>query len=136
VVIRDAFDAARRQLQELVERQRSEVKHHPEQEMVAIVSELHPDHDYGFLKTITTGRELYFNRQSTDHFDRLEVGTGVQYREVGSDGDRPYAMSLKIVNKPGEAVRPRAVERRKGTRTKTRESKSDESNIEAPLGWR
>ncbi|MGC9505577.1 HPF/RaiA family ribosome-associated protein [Baaleninema sp.] len=119
VVVRDAFDAARRQLQELKERQRNEVKRHPDQQMVAVVSELHPDENYGFLKTINTGRELYFNRQSSDQFDRLEVGTGVQYREVPGEGDRPYAISLKIVNKPGE-----------------RETKSDESNIEAPMGWR
>lgn len=42
-VIRDAFNAARRQLQELNQRQRKRVKTHEDQETTAIVTKVHSD---------------------------------------------------------------------------------------------
>lgn len=119
-VIRETFEAARRQLVELVERQRDEVKVHPEQEMGAIVTKLFPEQGYGFIKTIDDGREIYFHQNSltNDDFERLEVGTGVQFSEtLGEMG--PQATTVHIVDKPG-----------------SRASKSDETEIEPPLGWK
>lgn len=100
-VLRNAFDAARRQLQELVERQRGEIKKHPEQEAAAIVSKLYPKEDYGFIKTLDD-QEIYFHRNSVvnDDFDRLEIGTGVRY--VTREGEKGLqASTVQIVDKPG-----------------------------------
>lgn len=100
-VLRDAFDAAKRQLQELVERQRGETKKHPEQEAVAIVDRLFPEADHGFIKTLE-GEDIYFHRNSVVHndFDRLEIGTGVRY--VAKEGEKGLqASTVQIVDKPG-----------------------------------
>jgi cold shock CspA family protein/ribosome-associated translation inhibitor RaiA len=103
-VVRDVFDAAERQLKELVERQRGEVKSHPEQERVALVDKLFAEEDYGFLKTMD-GRVLYFHRNSvlSDDFDRLEIGTGVRYVEAMGDKG-PQASTVQIVDKPGARI--------------------------------
>ncbi len=100
-VVRDAFAAARRQLQKLTELQRSDVKSHPEQEAGAMIVRLFPELDYGFLRTLD-GRELYFHRRAVlnGDFIRLEVGTGVRFAE--EDGDEgPQASTVEIVDKPG-----------------------------------
>ncbi|MCA1991723.1 MAG: cold shock domain-containing protein [Coleofasciculus sp. S288] len=118
VVIRDAFDAARRQLQEITQRQRREVKSHPAQEMTAIVSKLFRDEGFGFIKTFDD-REVYFHRNSVlhDDFDRLEIGVGVHFfLEDGVEG--PQASTVKIVDKPG-----------------VRTGKSAGYEVEPPLGW-
>jgi cold shock CspA family protein len=100
--IRSSFDAMRRQLQELMEKQRGGVKIHPlEQESTALVTKLFPEEDYGFLRTLD-GRELYFHRNSVLHndFDRLEIGTGVRFvEELGEEGLQ--ASTVQIVDKPG-----------------------------------
>ncbi len=116
-VIRNAFEAARRQLAELKERQQREVKSHPYQETAAIVT--HLEGNYGFLRTLDTGREIYFHRNSVSDrdFERLEVGTGVQFaEEEGEMG--PQATTVQIVDKPGARV-----------------SKPTETNVESPMGW-
>ncbi|MBE9212061.1 HPF/RaiA family ribosome-associated protein [Plectonema cf. radiosum LEGE 06105] len=98
-VIRHAFDAMQRQLKELNDRQQGEVKEHPQQAMVAVVSKLFPEQDYGFIKTLDTGREIYFHRNSVIHgdFERIEVGTGVQFSEtLGEMG--PQATTVRIVD--------------------------------------
>jgi cold shock CspA family protein len=100
--IRSSFDAMRRQLQELMEKQRGGVKIHPlEQESTALVTKLFPEEDYGFLRTLDD-RELYFHRNSVLHndFDRLEIGTGVRFvEELGEEGLQ--ASTVQIVDKPG-----------------------------------
>ncbi len=103
-IVRAAFSAAERQLKELVEKQRGEVKSHPEQERVAFVDKLFPKEDYGFLKTVD-GRVLYFHQNSvlSDDFDRLEIGTGVRYVETMVDKG-PQASTVQIVDKPGARI--------------------------------
>lgn len=99
-VIRSAFDSVRRQLQELVERQRGETKKHPQQESAAIVDRLFPEENYGFIKTLDEN-EIYFHRNSVIHndFDRLEIGTGVRY--VAEEGEKGLqATTVQIVDKP------------------------------------
>jgi cold shock CspA family protein len=99
--IREAFDAVRRQLRELVERQRGEMKTHPQQEVHAVVSKLFREEGYGFLKTLD-GREIYFHRNSVlgDEFDTLSVGTGVNFSEQpGEKG--PHASTVRVVGRPG-----------------------------------
>jgi cold shock CspA family protein len=100
-VIRDAFEALRRQLQETVERQRGEVKTHPDQEAGAVVDELQKEEGYGFLRTVN-GRRIYFheNAVAQNDFDRLTIGAGVRFvEEQGEEG--PQATVVQIVDKPG-----------------------------------
>jgi cold shock CspA family protein len=103
-IIRKAFEAARRQLKTLVEKQRGEVKTHPAQETVGIVTKLFPEEEYGFLQR-PDGREIYFHAHSVlqDDFSRLEVGTGVRFvEEMGESG--PQASTVQIVDKPGVRI--------------------------------
>jgi ribosome-associated translation inhibitor RaiA len=50
--VRDAFNAAGRRLQEFVERQREEVKIHPEQEVNGWVTGLKQDEGFGFNQSL------------------------------------------------------------------------------------
>jgi cold shock CspA family protein len=97
-IVRDAFDAARRKIQELVEIQRREIKSHPAQETVAIVSELNYENGYGFIRT-PNGRDLYFHKNSVlrNEFENLKLGTEVRFFE--EEGDKgPQASTVQIVN--------------------------------------
>jgi cold shock CspA family protein/ribosome-associated translation inhibitor RaiA len=117
-VIRDAFDAAKRQIQKIVEKRRGQVKSPPEDVPVAFVVRLFRDEGYGFIKA-TDGREFYFHKNAVlnDDFDRLEIGTGVRFAEsMGEKG--PQASTVQIVDKPGARV-----------------GASGESPVEPPLGW-
>jgi ribosomal subunit interface protein len=99
VAIRDAFDAAKRQLESYVRRLRREVKTH-ETPPNALVSKLFPEEGYGFLET-PDGREIYFHRNSVLNggFDRIKVGTRVRFvEEQGVQG--PQASTVEIIRKP------------------------------------
>jgi ribosomal subunit interface protein len=100
VAIRDAFDAARRRLEDYARRQRGDVKSREEPPR-ARVSRLFPEADYGFLET-PDGREIYFHRHSVLHpgFDRLAIGTEVRFaEEAGEKG--PQASTVAILGIPG-----------------------------------
>jgi|SRR5690606_18768235 len=97
-VIRDAFDAARKQLQKLSAVRRDETKVHPEQEVRAIVSRIYPDEGYGFLRTIN-GREIYFHKNSLINmkFEELQEGRGVRFFE--EDGEKgPQASTVQVIS--------------------------------------
>ncbi len=103
-VIRRAFDAMEKQLKELVEKQRNDVKTHPTVETSALVECIFPDEGYGFLRSLD-GRQIYFHKNSVLHgeFDRLEIGTGVRFsEEMGENG--PQATTIEIENKPGSNI--------------------------------
>jgi cold shock CspA family protein/ribosome-associated translation inhibitor RaiA len=94
VALRDAFDSARRKLEDYVRRRRGFVKA-LETAPHAKVGKLFPDAGYGFLVTLA-GREVYFHRASVLHqgFDRLEVGTEVAFvEEEGEKG--PQASTVR-----------------------------------------
>ena len=98
VAIREAFDAARRRLEDYVRRQRGAVKTH-EAPPQARVSKLFPGEGYGFLET-PDGHEIYFHRNSVldGGFDRLEIGTEVRFAE--EEGDQgPQASTVAIIGK-------------------------------------
>lgn len=100
-VILDAFDGARRQLQELNERQGDETKRARRPQLNAVVDKVFREEGYGFLKNLD-GRDVYFHRNSVlnNDFERLSEGTGVYYaEEMGEKGLQ--ASSLRIVDKPG-----------------------------------
>ena len=84
VAIRDAFDAARRQLEDYVRIRRGDTKVH-EALPHGIVIELFPDEHYGVIESIDN-REIYFHRNSVigADFDKIEVGTPVHFiEEIG-----------------------------------------------------
>ncbi len=118
-VIRDAFEAARRQLVALNDRQTGQVKTHPQQMVAGIVTTLFPKEDYGFIKTPVEA-DIYFNRNSVlnDDFERIELGTGVQFFRVEAE-DGPRASSVKIVDTPG--IRP--------------PEEREEEIVPPPMGW-
>ncbi len=87
VALRDAFDAARRQIEDYGHRQRGDKKTHP-QVYHGRVTRLVTDEDYGFIETLD-GRELYFHRDNLPNgdFDRLEIGGEVHFLEdSGAEG--------------------------------------------------
>jgi cold shock CspA family protein len=118
VVVKQAFDAARRQLDKLVRRQRGDVKSHPEEEdNEAFVIRIFRDEGYGFIKT-PTGEEVYFHQNAvTNHgWDRITIGTGVRF--VAVDGvNGPQASTVEIIDKPGARFAGFA------------------SAVDMPLGW-
>lgn len=85
VAIRDAFNAASRQLEEHARMRRGEVKNHNLQHN-GTVTLLAPENDHGFIES-TDGREIYFHRNSVvgDGFDALEVGAQIRYIEEDDD---------------------------------------------------
>ena len=118
-VVRRAFDAMQRQLKKLVDKQRGDVKLHPAQELAGVVLRIFRDQGYGFIKSLE-GREIYFHKDSlpAGEFDRLEIGTGVQWNE--EEGEKgPQASFVKIVDKPGSRI-----------------SNPNQESVEPPLGWK
>jgi cold shock CspA family protein/ribosome-associated translation inhibitor RaiA len=98
VTIRDAFKAARRQLQDIVRRRGGHVKEH-EAPPHGTIAELHPEADHGFIAS-SDGRHIYFHRNSVadDGFDDLREGEEVRFSEA--EGDKgPQASFVRPVGK-------------------------------------
>jgi ribosome-associated translation inhibitor RaiA/cold shock CspA family protein len=81
VAIREAFDIARRQLQDFARRQRGTVKTAVRQARGRI-SQLFPIDEYGFIEN-EDGHEVYFQKSSVlkGAFDRLTIGSDVSFAE-------------------------------------------------------
>ena len=98
VALRDAFNAARRQLEDYVRKRKGNVKTH-EVPPHGRVKTLYPHEDYGVIET-PDGREIYFHRNSvleTD-FDKLQEGDSVHFNEeMGDNG--PQASSVHVEGK-------------------------------------
>ncbi|MEX1034144.1 MAG: HPF/RaiA family ribosome-associated protein [Cellvibrionaceae bacterium] len=95
VTIRDAFSAARRQLQDYVRVQQGMVKQHDES-LPAVVAKTFPEADYGFLIS-PEGDEIYFHRNSllNGDFDSLSHGMEVRYvEEMGYQGPQAKQVTL------------------------------------------
>jgi ribosome-associated translation inhibitor RaiA len=99
-IIRDAFDAIRRQLQKVNRQQHGQIKSHPEQETSALVDKLFPSEGYGFLRTMQ-GRQVYFNKNSVLYgdFERMSTGDGVRFVEQAGD-EGPQASTVQLIDKP------------------------------------
>jgi ribosomal subunit interface protein len=96
VAIRDAFDAAQRQLADYARRQRGATKVH-EAPAVARVCRLFAEAGYGFIET-PGGVEVYFHRNSVldGSFEDLQVGSEVRIAiEEGDNG--PQASTVHVV---------------------------------------
>jgi cold shock CspA family protein len=102
IMIREAFDELRRQLQEYGRRRRRDDKTH-EPLPHARVEKLFPEGGYGFLET-ADGREIYFHRNSVvkAKFEELKVGIEVRFvEELGDKG--PQASTVSPVGRHGHA---------------------------------
>ncbi len=98
VAIRDAFTAARRQLETRVELMKRKVKNH-EPPPHGRISELHPERDFGRIDT-ADGRDIYFHANSVTNgdFEKLEIGNEVRFvEEMGDKG--PQASSVHVIGK-------------------------------------
>jgi len=96
VAIRDAFNAARRQLEDFRRRQRGAIKSHEEVPRGRVVR-IFPTEDYGFLEG-EDGRGIYFHRNSVLNggFEKISVGSEVRYsEEMGEEG--PQASTVTPV---------------------------------------
>lgn len=98
VAIRDAFKAVRRQLQDHVRERRGKVKVH-ETPPHGRVTALFPTDDYGQIMD-STGREIYFHRNSIvgADFNDLEVDAEVRFVEEAGDKG-PQASSVYLIGK-------------------------------------
>jgi cold shock CspA family protein/ribosome-associated translation inhibitor RaiA len=97
VAIREAFDVARRRLQDYVRRQRGAVKASIKQAR-GRVSQLFPIDEYGYIEA-EDGHEVYFQKSSVlkDAFDLLAVGGAVSFvEEPGEKG--PQASTVKLLH--------------------------------------
>jgi cold shock CspA family protein/ribosome-associated translation inhibitor RaiA len=104
MVLRDAFKAARIAVEDLVQKQRHEVKPHLADRSIAIVHRLIAEPGYGFLMT-KEGRELYFHKNSLVNltFESLRLGDSVRFtEEQGEDG--PQAATVELVQRTGAPV--------------------------------
>lgn len=96
VSIRDAFDAAQRQLKSRAKVRRGEVKTH-EKPPRGHVSVIFPERGYGFLTT-SDARQIYFHKNSVlgDRFKDLKIGAEVRFvEELGEQG--PQASTVKVI---------------------------------------
>ncbi len=98
VAVRDAFNAARRQLESFNRKQRGEVKFHEEAPHGTVI-ELVPEEEYGRIRA-TDGREIYFHKNSivNEKFEKLAIGSDVRYVESSGD-DGPQASTVQLLNK-------------------------------------
>lgn len=102
VAIREAFDLARRRLQDYARRHRGAVKMHTPVPRGRVVRLL-PDEEYGFLEA-PDGHEIYFQKSSVLHdaFDRLKVGSDVVFVEEAGDKG-PQASTVRLLRKAAAA---------------------------------
>jgi cold shock CspA family protein/ribosome-associated translation inhibitor RaiA len=98
--VRDAFDAARRRLEDHARERRGAVKLHavPDHGQVA---RLQPEQDCGFILT-AAGEEIYFHRSSVagDAFDKLKIGSEVRFvAQAGESENGPQANTVVPLGK-------------------------------------
>ena len=95
VAIRDAFDHARRKLEDYARRQRGDVKSH-EAESHGRIARLFAEEGYGFIEG-DDGTEFYFHRFNVTHPDFADLAVGdevVFLAETGGEG--PQANRVKL----------------------------------------
>jgi len=96
VALRDAFDAARRKLEDYGRKQRLEIKTH-DPVLSGRVARLLPEEGYGFI-TGLDGREYYFSgvNLANTTFDQVQEGDEVNFLEdAGSEGLQAKRVTLR-----------------------------------------
>jgi ribosomal subunit interface protein len=99
VAVRDAFSAARRQLQALDRARRGDKKPGEERPQGTITA-IHAEQDFGWITT-PDGREIYFHRNSVTNadFSSLEPGVAVRFNEESTDTG-PKASMVHVIGTP------------------------------------
>ena len=95
VALRDAFDAAKRQLEDYVRRMRREIKTHVP-EYLGHVSRISQKEGFGFIMGLD-GTERYFHRDNvvSPNFDSLKKGDEVKFiEEQASEGPQAKRVSI------------------------------------------
>ena len=103
VAIRDAFNAARRRLQDHQRRFAGKVKQH-EAPPHGWIGQISQEDGFGFIET-SDGREIYFHRNAVvgDAFERLKVGAEVRFAE--EDGEKgPQASTVHLLGRSHHIV--------------------------------
>ncbi|MGE5626084.1 MAG: HPF/RaiA family ribosome-associated protein [Bacillota bacterium] len=98
VVVRDAFKAVQRQLEDHERLLRGAVKQHVPPAH-GRVTQIYKAADYGVIQT-PEGREIHFHRHSVadDDFDSLVTGNEVRFTEVPGD-EGPWASTVHTLGK-------------------------------------
>ena len=101
VSVRDAFEAAERQLKEYASRRRGDDKRHrgdSTSSTQGTVSRLFPEEDYGFITPRLGSGHVYFHANSLvdADFQEIEVGTPVRYHEEEGD-EGPQASTVHVL---------------------------------------
>jgi cold shock CspA family protein/ribosome-associated translation inhibitor RaiA len=87
LAVREAFDTARRQLEDHLRRQRGDIKVHASPPRGRVVKLMH-ESGYGFIES-AAGEEIYFHRNSVlgGGFESLQLGSEVRFvPEQGEKG--------------------------------------------------
>lgn len=98
VALRDAFDAARRQLQDVARKQRGAVKQHKPLPHARVTKHNRAE-GYGFLEGLDEV-EVYFHRNAVldDAFDDLHIGSLVRYVLAEGEGEAgPQASTVELI---------------------------------------
>jgi ribosome-associated translation inhibitor RaiA len=96
IALRDAFDAARRRLEDYARTQRGDVKQHAA-ELQGRVARLDRAQGFGFIAT-EDGREFYFSRDNVvaPAFEHLSEGDAVHFiEEAGAEGAQAKRVSVR-----------------------------------------
>jgi cold shock CspA family protein len=97
IAIHDAFDEARRVLEDYVRKHRRDIKTPAKAPHGVVAPLIREDGGFGFIRTLDE-REFYFHSRSVlDHqYERLQQGTEVRFtEEQGEEG--PQASTVEIV---------------------------------------
>jgi cold shock CspA family protein/ribosome-associated translation inhibitor RaiA len=98
VAIRNAFDAARRQIEDKVRRIRGDVKAHEAPDH-GTIARIFPESGYGFIAA-ADGQEIYFHRNSVvgGRFSALKPGAAVRF--VAEQGEKgAQASTVHVIGK-------------------------------------
>lgn len=95
VALRDAFDAMKRKLEDVVRQRRGDEKQHA-RELHGEVLRLNTEEGFGFIRT-PDGQEYYFGRANlaSGRFEQLREGQPVQFiAEVADEGPQAKRVSI------------------------------------------
>ncbi|HEX6956664.1 MAG TPA: HPF/RaiA family ribosome-associated protein [Ferrovibrio sp.] len=99
-VINRVFDAVQRQLEDMTDIVRGDVKQHDGALETGVVVRLFPEQNYGFIE-VKDSPDLYFTRNAMANgdFDDVQVGTIVQVTRATAEGPMgPQASSVRLLN--------------------------------------
>jgi cold shock CspA family protein/ribosome-associated translation inhibitor RaiA len=97
LAINEAFDSAKRQLQDYMRRRRRQTKLH-NKKPIGVISSLNFDEQYGYIST-SEGEKIYFHANSiiNGDFHKLTLGSLVSFEQ--EDGDQGAQASSIILKK-------------------------------------